>query len=576
MAEAARAGDARRLAGQRRLVDFASLHASTQPTLLNFFQTPVGAGKKRGREDGFETDEEEEGAVAEAAAEAEAVAGEEAEAGAVEEAEEEETVEEEDATEKTPQQKYEAVWALFEPSLALRLGQFAPFKALQLELAADGLKACGCLICPFKMRGIEHFSRNLSKNDGHLSTCKACLGRVATNAAAEARRNLVAARVVARGTVKNSGAIEDEAAMWLKSWLETKWPQLIVEILPEFRRADLAVRLAHWVGDDGEDLWLPVQLKSSGIFKKDGVTLKPNDSKNYQKGGGSATFAGCTGYDGMLMLFVKTRRDDNGSDIRSLWCCWGDEVCSTRVFEGTSDGSTGRRPSHARTKSLLPVSDTQHVAPVDLAAPSDLWEALTSKPELGRPWISLWMKVEMKNQLKEVAMMLSMDQISKVVIPKGNQTAVDCTWKGFATQVKTARREGFAPTIHSKHGVLRRPYADTDGIEQLVECLVVESNGDYYLMHAVQLLDALVEHGVFATKDSAGRGGFTVPWGCYSEWITGAPVPRPRKRNAWLQGPTCGWRAPVRLTPNEYLTSELLAEVALVAANPAAMPTESV
>ena len=65
-------------------------------------------------------------------------------------------------------------------------------------------------------------------------------------------------------------------------------------------------------------------------------------------------------------------------------------------------------------------------------------------------------------------------------------------------------------------------------------------------------------------------------WGSYAEWITGAPAPRVQKRNAWLQGPTYGWRAPVKLTPNEYLTSELLAEVAHVAANPAAMPEESV
>ena len=45
---------------------------------------------------------------------------------------------------------------------------------------------------------------------------------------------------------------------------------------------------------------------------------------------------------------------------------------------------------------------------------------------------------------------------------------------------------------------------------------------------------------------------------------------------AWLRGPAYGWRAPFKLTPNEYLTAELLAQVAHVAANPAAMPTESV
>ena len=65
------------------------------------------------------------------------------------------------------------------------------------------------------------------------------------------------------------------------------------------------------------------------------------------------------------------------------------------------------------------------------------------------------------------------------------------------------------------------------------------------------------------------------PWGCYSEWITGNPPKRLKRHNAWLQGPDYGWRAPFKLTPNSYLTAELLAQVAHPAANPAAMPTES-
>ena len=89
-------------------------------------------------------------------------------------------------------------------------------------------------------------------------------------------------------------------------------------------------------------------------------------------------------------------------------------------------------------------------------------------------------------------------------------------------------------------------------------------------------MDALVEHGVFATDENVGRVAITLTWGCYSEWIAGAPAQRVQKQNAWLRGPTYGWRAPFKLTPNEYLTSELLAEVSRPAANPAAMPTESV
>ena len=65
-------------------------------------------------------------------------------------------------------------------------------------------------------------------------------------------------------------------------------------------------------------------------------------------------------------------------------------------------------------------------------------------------------------------------------------------------------------------------------------------------------------------------------YGAYAEWITGTPPRSVQKHNAWLLNPTYGWRAPFKLTPNEYLTVELLEAVAHVAANPAAMPTESV
>ena len=186
------------------------------------------------------------------------------------------------------------------------------------------------------------------------------------------------------------------------------------------------------------------------------------------------------------------------------------------------------------------------------------------------------MEVENKDQRKEVAMMLAMHEISEVVIAPGNQSAIDCKWKGRATQVKTAKADASLRACHRKNGVRSQSYSDTDGIEQLVGCLIVESDGDYYLLHAVQPLDALVEHGVFASDENAGRMSISVPWGCYAEWITGVPTKHFRKVSAWLQGPTYGWRTPVRLTPNSYLTAELLAEVAHVAANPAAMPTESV
>ena len=141
--------------------------------------------------------------------------------------------------------------------------------------------------------------------------------------------------------------------------------------------------------------------------------------------------------------------------------------------------------------------------------------------------------------------------------------------------MKTASTRGHAGTNHCKKGVSGQPYSDTDGIEQMVECLIVQSDNDYYLMYATQPLDKLIEHAVFATEGRTGRTRIALSWGAYAEWITGSPATRVRKRNAWLQGPTYGWRTPFKLTPNEYLTVDLLAEVAHVAADPSKMPEES-
>lgn len=94
---------------------------------------------------------------------------------------------------------------------------------------------------------------------------------------------------------------------------------------------------------------------------------------------------------------------------------------------------------------------------------------------------------------------------------KGNQTIVDCTINGITTQAKSYIATPDTTTVdgkkkdgdskfnswHKTSSTLEIPYDAGDGFDQMVETLIVKSNGKFYLLYAVQSKQQLVDNGVF-------------------------------------------------------------------------------
>ena len=349
---------------------------------------------------------------------------------------------------------------------------------------------------------------------------------------------------------------------WLKGTLEGWFPDIEVVVLPELRHADFAVRFQHWP----EHLYLPVQLKASGPYKTGGI-LFPNDSlQDYrrdgeiQRVGGRASFGQCSGYDGLAMMFVKTRMEA-GHTYRTLWWAWGEQVTpgsKTHVDENPNGilGNIDPKP--------LPWSTD--------AKPPEL-DAMLRNPGPARlqSFREIWLDIRHKSQRKEMVEMLAMEQVGEVKYPKGYSTAVDCLFRGQPTQVKTydPKRESLK-MVRGSRGANERPYSSADGIQQLVELVIVKSGEAFYLLYAMQQLEALIEHGVFAHGDSSGQEEIRVPLGPYKKWLTGTPFVR--TGSPWLLGPEHGFRPPVLLRETYPLSRALLEEVAYTAKNPEWMP----
>ena len=166
--------------------------------------------------------------------------------------------------------------------------------------------------------------------------------------------------------------------------------------------------------------------------------------------------------------------------------------------------------------------------------------------------------------------MLAMERAGETVIDRGNSSVVDCDFNGLPTQVKTASwKRGVVNSTHHVDGKPNQPYTDTDGIDQMVAVLIVESQDRFYLMHAIQPLHKLVEHGVFGTEGKKGKTTMTIPWGMFGEWITGEKL---RQSDTWLSGGEYGWRKPILISPDEYLSIDVLHEVAHKARKPECCP----
>ena len=477
------------------------------------------------------------------------------------------------------QKEYKNVRQLFEASNFRDLGRFAPFQILQSKLQNIDQKACSSLSCPHGIHPRSAFYRKSTSKDGLRPCCKYCSDGTGMKARVEAghkRNREVQLNNVNAKVARKTGAVEDEAIKWIKEQFEHWFVDegMTLQITPEFRNADLGIHLKDWQTAGQSKLFLPVQVKSSGSLDMQGRKV-PNNSLHHQSAGGSARFAKCSGYKGCLMLFVKSRMNVHNTTERTIWWCWGEDVTKHEVFEGTADGTSSNH-GYKKTRGLLIVDDKKWLnAWTGEPRPTSFIDFIRSRNDVLRPWKSLWLDVRAKDQRKEMISMLCLEQVGSIDIPIGFQTAIDCTFLGKNTQVKCLPcSSGTANASHRIDGIKTRPYCSSDGVDQLVEVLIVKSNATFFLMFAVQPREKLIEHGIFSSRESAGQTTITVPFGKYCKWLKGEAAARSYSSTEWLVDTEYGWQQPVKLVPNDWLTTDMLNEVAHVAARPDLSPVE--
>jgi hypothetical protein len=267
-------------------------------------------------------------------------------------------------------------------------------------------------------------------------------------------------------------------------------------------------------------------------------------------------------------VFVKSRLDADGETVaRSVWVCnGGDDVGSDQANEN-SNGTLGKNR-------------------IALGSVDELVAAIEAStlPRMTLEDINL--EVVQDSQRKEATLMLSLRVDGFVVeFEPGNQGTVDCFVNGVPTQVKTYNlHSGQANAGHRVNGEQCQPYGALDGIEQLLEAMIVKSNGKYYLLYAIQPLHALLYKGTFAhltefcgQPKSPGITNIRPPLQIYERWLTGdTSTANTDKRIAWLNKSAYNWRLPVEIQPGEHgIPSEWLEEAAQEAKCPAAFPSQA-
>jgi hypothetical protein len=434
------------------------------------------------------------------------------------------------------------------------LGHSPAFKALRADCAAHKpkLKPCSSRACQRPIKPLAGFSK-----EGLYATCRDCDNDPAGARASEERKMEHREGLEVAKTFDRMG-VEDEARIWLLGELRERGVEATGTL--EFRKADVAVRLPSW--PDG--LWLRVQLKANGVYKEDGT---PKAKEWSRKGDGCAIFNDCDGYDGLLMVFVKSRLDADGEIVRSVWVCnGGDDVGSNYPHENSNDTLGKNRIALGSVDKLVAAIEA------------------STLPRMTLEEINL--EIVLDSQRKEATLMLALRVDGFVVEFKvGNQGTVDCFVNGVPTQVKMYNlNSGMAHAGHCVNGEDGQAYGARDGIEQLLEAVIVKSDGKYYLLYAIQPLHALLYKGTFAhltefcgQPKSPGNTSISPPLQIYKRWLTGKVSQRATESQiVWLEKPAYNWRLPVEIEPGEHgIPPEWLEEAAQEAKCPAAFPSQA-
>ena len=447
----------------------------------------------------------------------------------------------------------------------ITLGKAPAFKTLNEELKELDLKACTSWVCPDPIQSTARFPKHAASLDGLHSHCKLCNTEEGARARIDAGKRAkmaVANAIAAEDDKQSTSDIENVASDLLI--LEMAAREIELSKTEEFRTADGGARLVGSM----VDLWLQVQLKTNGPFKKDGTPF-PNDSSH---DGGVAIFHGCKkkGYKDILMIFIKTRIDADGKRVYKVWACKGADITTDDPTENVN-GTLGPKRIEPLALNTIDALDA-------------LAERIKTSTLPRVTWEHMFLDVTAQDHRKEIVLMLATRATgADVVFLFGNQTSVDCHVDVVPNQVKTYTiATGKANAGHIVKGHPARAYTANDGIECLREAAIVKSGDKYYLLYAVQPLHELLVHGIFAhdgyrgLSPSPGQSSISIPLGIFGEWLKGKEcVKEVNEPSKWLEKTAFGFRRPIEIKPGEYgIPIEWLKEAAQEAADPSEFPSE--
>jgi hypothetical protein len=397
---------------------------------------------------------------------------------------------------------------------------------------------CQSVLYSSCFRGVEHCCNRCFQSKTPEDTAAA---------KAEAQKAMVTALHSGQAR-RRASDVEDSFVAWLTPKLEAKG--IKVRVMEEFRGADVLVRRDEWPVDQ----WMRMQIKSDSGLKTDGSP---------QPEAAPAQFAHMEGYNGMLVLCGLKR-----NDTYLTWCFRGDHIkCMKLSAVAAKNFRIPGLTSAATEADRFPRSIDEIVQCID--------HSIFQLPTTTLAAASMGLKN--KEQRKEAILMQCLKAAvdPNLTLPTGNSTSVDCWFHRLPTQVKTyGVKQAQASTDHFFNGVEHAAY-DRHDFDQLVEVFLLrqpaEAGDRFFLFHAVQSTDQLVENGIMTDVQNEMYQYKTsirppIPPELRT-WVFG----RDRSSNAsWMDDCDAGFKAPIEVVPNTLLTQALLQEVA----HTSPMPTE--
>ena len=263
-----------------------------------------------------------------------------------------------------------------------------------------------------------------------------------------------------------------EAEDAFRDWI---WPRLAkrgyeMEVMPEFRRADVLVKHKSWAPDE----YVRIQLKTRGSQQNGNVQF-----------GSTFGYGADVGEDGTVVsvpehaMLVLCGVERFGMEGYDMWCLDGRRVNAKSLIVSRTDGTLTENSVRALgddNAPIVPVSMEGLILMIDDKAKDPLFTTTVDKAVLD---------VANPNQRKEMLLMLCLSQVKdlNLKLPKGSQKAWDFTF-GLKNERLRAQFKSYSADrkgISLQHGNDGRPYGVGDGIDYFFFAFLWRHESKYYL-----------------------------------------------------------------------------------------------